>query len=162
MGKGANLYDLGYKLHGSNSVIRKFLGTTYLWEKVRVQGGAYGGFCTFDRDSGVFTYLSYRDPNLEKTLNNYDGTADFLRNLDLHEDELTKSIIGTIGSLDSYQLPDAKGFTSLSRHLIGLTDEARQQYRDEVLSTTAADFKAFGEVLAQVNENGRGGCSRFG
>lgn len=154
VGKGANLYELGYKLHGSNAVIRKFLGTTYLWEKIRVQGGAYGGFCTFDRDSGVFNYLSYRDPNLEKTLANYDGTADFLRNLDLHQDELTKSIIGTIGSLDSYQLPDAKGFTSLSRYLIGLTDEARQQYRTEVLSTSAADFKAFGEVLAQVNENG--------
>jgi Zn-dependent M16 (insulinase) family peptidase len=154
VGKGANLYDLGYNLHGSNAVIRKFLGTTYLWEKVRVQGGAYGGFCTFDRDSGVFNYLSYRDPNLEKTLDNYDGTADFLRNLDLHEAELTKSIIGTIGSLDAYQLPDAKGYTSLSRHLIGLTDEARQQYRNEVLSTSAADFKAFGEVLAQVNDNG--------
>ncbi|NHZ72751.1 MAG: hypothetical protein GWP17_06680 [Aquificales bacterium] len=154
VGKGANLYELGYKLHGSNSVIRKFLGTTWLWEKVRVQGGAYGGFCTFDRDSGVFNYLSYRDPNLAQTLENYNGTADFLRNLDLHEAELTKSIIGAIGGLDGYQLPDAKGFTSLSRHLINLTDEARQQYRDEVLSTTAADFKAFGEVLAAVNENG--------
>ena len=154
VGKGANLYELGYKLHGSNTVIRKFLGTTYLWEKVRVQGGAYGGFCTFDRDSGVFNYLSYRDPNLENTLENYNGTADFLRNLDLHEAELTKSIIGAIGGIDGYQLPDAKGSTSLRRHLIGLTDEARQQYRDEVLSTTAADFKAFGEVLAQVNEKG--------
>ncbi len=154
VGKGANLYDLGYKLHGSNVVIRKFLGTTYLWEKVRVQGGAYGGFCSFDRDSGVFNYLSYRDPNLEKTVDNYDGTADFLRHLDLHEAELTKSIIGAIGGLDAYKLPDAKGFTALSHHLIGLTDEARQQYRNEVLSTTAADFKAFAEVLAQVNENG--------
>jgi Zn-dependent M16 (insulinase) family peptidase len=154
VGKGANLYELGYKLHGSVSVINKFLGTTWLWEKVRVQGGAYGGFSTFDRDSGVFNYLSYRDPNLEKTLANYDGTADFLRHLDLPEAELTKSIIGAIGRLDSYQLPDAKGFTSLSRYLIGLTDEARQQYRDEVLSTTAADFRAFGEVLAAVNEHG--------
>jgi Zn-dependent M16 (insulinase) family peptidase len=154
VGKGANLYDLGYKLHGSNTVIRKFLGTTYLWEKIRVQGGAYGGFSTFDRDSGVFNYLSYRDPNLEKTLKNYDGTADFLRNLDLREAELTKSIIGAIGALDSYQLPDAKGYTALSRFLIGLTDEARQQYRDEVLSTTAADFRAFGEVLAEANDSG--------
>jgi presequence protease len=154
VGKGANLYELGYKLHGSISVISKFLRTTWLWEKIRVQGGAYGGFCTFDRDSGVFNYLSYRDPNLEKSLHNYDGTADFLRSLDLHEAELTKSIIGAIGGIDAYQLPDAKGFTSLQRHLIGLTDEARQQYRDEVLSTTPADFKAFGEVLAEVNHNG--------
>ncbi len=152
VGKGANLYDLGYKLHGSVSVIGKYLGTTYLWEKIRVQGGAYGGFSTFDRFSGVWSYLSYRDPNLLGTLANYDGTAVFLRNLDLSQDELTKSIIGAIGAIDSYQLPDAKGYTSMSRHLIGESDAQRQQYRDEVLATTTADFKAFGEVLAQVND----------
>lgn len=152
VGKGANLYDLGYQLHGSVSVIGKYLGTTYLWEKIRVQGGAYGGFSTFDRFSGVWSYLSYRDPNLMGTLANYDGTADFLRNLDLSQAELTSSIIGAIGGIDSYQLPDAKGYTSMSRHLIGESDAQRQQYRDEVLGTTTADFKALGEVLAQVND----------
>ncbi len=154
VGKGANLYDLGYRRHGSMSVITKYLGTTWLWERVRVQGGAYGGFSSFDRFSGVWTYLSYRDPNLLDTLANYDGTADFLRNLALSDDELVKSIIGAIGGLDAYQLPDAKGYTSLVRHLAGETDEQRQQYREELLSTTTADFKALGEVLAQVNDNG--------
>ncbi len=154
VGKGANLYDLGYKRHGATAVIGKYLRTTYLWEKVRVQGGAYGGFSAFDRFSGVWTYLSYRDPNLQGTLDNYDGAPDFLRHLDLSREELTKSIIGAIGAIDSYQLPDAKGYTSMSRYLIGETDEQRQQYRDEVLSTTTADFKAFGEVLAKVNEAG--------
>jgi Zn-dependent M16 (insulinase) family peptidase len=113
-----------------------------------MQGGAYGGSCQFDRRSGVFTYLSYRDPNLLATLDNFDASADFLRNLDLSDAELTKSIIGAIGELDAYLLPDAKGFTSLTRYLTGDTDESRQQYRDEVLSTTAKDFKTFGEVLA--------------
>ena len=154
VGKGANLYDLGYRRHGSMSVITKYLGTTWLWEKVRVQGGAYGGFSSFDRFSGVWTYLSYRDPNLLGTLANYDGTADFLRHLELSDDERVKSIIGAIGGLDAYQLPDAKGYTSLVRYLTGETDEQRQQYRDEVLSTTTADFKALGEVLAQVNDDG--------
>ena len=105
------------------------------------QGGAYGGFCSFDMDSGVYSFLSYRDPNLRQTLENYDRTGDFLRNLELSDAELVKSIIGSIGSIDGYQLPDAKGFTSLQRHLIGRTDAARQQYRDEVLSTTAVDFR---------------------
>jgi presequence protease len=155
VGKGANLYELGYKLHGSSLVINKYLRTTWLWDKIRVQGGAYGGFCTFDTDSGVFAYLSYRDPNLATTLENYDRTADFLRNLDISEAELTKSIIGAIGGLDAYQLPDAKGFTSLQRYLVGRTDAARQQLRDEVLSTTAADFKAFGETLAGVADQGQ-------
>ena len=152
--KGANLFDLGYVPHGSLLVIRKFLVTTWLWEKIRVQGGAYGGFATYDRLSGVFTFLSYRDPNLIGTLDNYDGTGAFLRKLDLSQDELTKSIIGTIGDMDPYQLPDAKGFTSLLRHVVGVTDEERQQLRDEILTTTQADFKAFAETLDQINKNG--------
>ena len=28
-------------------------------------GGAYGGFCRFAPTTGTFSYLSYRDPNLE-------------------------------------------------------------------------------------------------
>lgn len=62
-------------------------------------------------DVGVFSFLSYRDPNLLKTLDIYDGTGEFLRQLDLDEETLTKSIIGTIGDVDSYQLPDAKGYS---------------------------------------------------
>ena len=57
----------------------------------------------------MFTYLSYRDPNLLETLDNYDGTVDFLRSLEIEGDSLSKAIIGTIGDVDSYQLPDAKG-----------------------------------------------------
>lgn len=61
------------------------------------------------------SYLSYRDPNLLPTLEAYDGAPDFLRTLELDKDGLTKAIIGTIGDIDSYQLPDAKGYTALSR-----------------------------------------------
>lgn len=61
--------------------------------------------------AGVFSYLSYRDPNLLKTLEVYDGTANFLRELELDDDTLTKAIIGTIGDVDAYQLPDAKGYS---------------------------------------------------
>jgi Zn-dependent M16 (insulinase) family peptidase len=102
----------------------------------------------------VYTFLSYRDPNLLASLDNYDATAGFLRSLELSDEELTKSIIGTIGDLDSYQLPDAKGWTSMTRSLVGLTDARRQQFRDEVLGTTLKDFKAFGETLTEVAKSG--------
>ena len=135
-------------------MINNYLKRTWLWEKVRIQGGAYGGFSQFDRHSGVFTYLSYRDPNLLATLDNFDAGREFLRELALSDAELNKAIIGAIGDLDAYQLPDAKGWTSLTRDLLGDTDEVRQQFRDEVLSTTAQDFKAFAKVLATVKEQG--------
>ena len=155
VGKGANLYELGYKLHGSINVISNLLRTTYLWDRVRVQGGAYGGFCTFDSRSGVWTFLSYRDPNLIKTLNNYDGVAVFLRDQAPSQAEVERAIIGVIGSLDAYELPDAKGFTSLTRHLLGVDEAYRQRIRDEVLGTTTADFVKFADVLDAVRDHGQ-------
>ena len=154
VGKGADLYRLGYRLHGSGLVIKNYLAATWMWERVRMRGGAYGGYCQFDIHSGVFTYLSYRDPNLLATLDNFDAAAAFLRELDVSEAELTKAIIGTIGDLDAYLLPDAKGWTSMTRHLLGYTDAQRQKIRDEVLGATAKDFKSFAEVLASVREQG--------
>jgi Zn-dependent M16 (insulinase) family peptidase len=154
VGKGANLYGLGYRLHGSAMVITKYLRTTWLWERVRVQGGAYGALCLFNHRSGVLNYVSYRDPNLLDTLDNYDRASQFLRQLELSDDELTKGIIGAIGNMDAYQLPDAKGYTSMQRYLAGDSDEDRQRWRDEILSTTRADFKAFADVLEQVKDKG--------
>ena len=155
--KAANLYDLGYEFDGSAQVITGYLRMTYLWEKIRVQGGAYGGFCVFDSNSGVFSFLSYRDPNLDSTLKNYDNAAGYLKNLDaksLNDNELTKAIIGAIGDLDTYQLPDAKGYTSMLRYLTGRTDEILQKEREQILSTNGEDFIAFGEVLEKAAKSG--------
>ncbi len=154
VGKGADLYKLGYRPHGSIAVINQYLSTAWLWDRIRVRGGAYGAFCVFNRRSGVYTFLSYADPNLKKTLEIYDQTGNFLRNLDLNRDELTKSIIGTIGNIDSYQLPDAKGYTSMLRYLFHESEEGLQQWREEVLSTTAEHFKQFGDVLEQLGKQG--------
>jgi len=147
VGCAVNLFDAGYKMHGSALVITRYLQTAWLWEKIRVQGGAYGGMCSFDQRSGVFAFASYRDPNLESSLEVYKATGDYLKNLKLSEDELTRALIGAIGQLDSYQLPDAKGYSSCMRYLLNYSDEERQKLRDEVLATTQEHFNAFGELL---------------
>lgn len=155
VGKGANLFDLGYTPHGSHLVILKHMNFDYMWNKIRVQGGAYGGTCAFNNLSGVATFLSWQDPNLVKTLANYDGAGDYLQHIDLSADELEKAIIGAVGQLDKYLLPDAKGFAATQRYLIGYTDVDRQQLRDEVLATTLDDFRKFGDVLMKAGAAGR-------
>ncbi len=152
--KGANIYDSGYTFHGSGHVICRFLRAAWLWEQVRVKGGAYGAFCSFDRLSGTLAYLSYRDPNILKTINAFDRAGDYLRDISLDKAELTKAIIGTIGAIDSYMLPDAKGYTSMIRWLSGEKDDDRQKMRNEILSTGIKEFRAFADVLNNVKENG--------
>jgi Zn-dependent M16 (insulinase) family peptidase len=153
VGKGANLRALGFELTGASSVVLKFLNTTYLWDKVRVQGGAYGGSSRFDLTSGNFSFLSYRDPNLIKTLDAYDGASKAL-NAGIGENDLTRSIIGVIGDVDGYEFPDAKGYSSMWRQLTGTTDAIRQQRRDEILGTSVADFKRMAEAVDAVARHG--------
>ena len=104
-----------------------------LQREVRVSGGAYGGFCRFDPRSGDFKYLSYRDPNLAQTLETYDGAPQFLKDLQLGDEELVKAIIGCMGDVDSYLLPDAKGYQAMLRYLLEEDDEYRQKVRDQKL-----------------------------
>ena len=142
-----NLYEAGYQPTGAIMAVEQHLNTSWLWDRVRVQGGAYGGFCGFDLYSGVFSLLSYRDPNLLATVDIYNQTADHLRRLQLDPDERLKSIIGAVSDLDAYQLPDAKGHTALLRHLLGISDAYRQHLRDQLLATRAEDFTALGRAL---------------
>ena len=79
-----------------------------------------------------------RRPSISTT-----GPREFLKQADLGEAELARNIIGTIGEIDTYRLPDAKGFASMQRHLIGDTDEARQRMREEILSTTRRRDQGF-------------------
>ncbi|HMP75943.1 MAG TPA: insulinase family protein [Kiritimatiellia bacterium] len=155
VGKAFRWRDTGHAFSGSDLVVNRFLRTAYLWEKVRVQGGAYGGFCTLDHRAGLISFVSYRDPNLKATLDVYDAAADYLANLELDREELEKAIIGAIGDLDQYMLPDARGYAALCRYLANDSDAFRQQMRAQVLGTTLKDFRRFGETLRGLRDQGR-------
>lgn len=152
VGKGGNLTALGVKPSGALQVAIKHLNTTYMWDKIRVQGGAYGGGSGYDSFSGLFVFTSYRDPNLLETLANYDGAAQFLRQ-PVGEQDLTRSIIGVIGTIDSYRLPDAKGFMSLIWELTGDTEEGRQERREQVLGASGKDYAVLADGLDALRKD---------
>jgi Zn-dependent M16 (insulinase) family peptidase len=156
VGKCGMLFDDGEEIPGSAEVVSRFLRTGYLWDYVRVMGGAYGGFCTFSTFSGFFSCLSYRDPNLDKTLDVYDAAADALFTaadaLEKDPEALATAIIGTIGERDGAKSPDQKGFASLQRWLVNESPEHRQNLRDEILNTKPEDFRAFAERLKNMKK----------
>ena len=149
VGKTGRLYEPGERVPGSASVVARALRTGYLWDNVRVIGGAYGGFCSFSSLTGTFTYLSYRDPNLLGTIDNYDGAGAFLKSTELTDEALTQAIIGAVGDLDGPLGPDQKGWEAMRRHLVEETAEQRAVWRREILATTKEDFVKFGERLEE-------------
>ncbi|WP_322489704.1 insulinase family protein [Chloroflexus sp.] len=153
--KGVDLHALGIRPSGAAMVVLRHLRIDYLLDRIRIQGGAYGAGGNYDRSTGLFITTSYRDPNLLRTLDVYDEMATFLRETALDPATVERAIIGTIGDMDAYQLPDAKGYTALIRYLTSVSDEYRQQIRDEVLATTPADFVAFAEAAATLRDHGQ-------
>mmetsp|Transcript_1976 Transcript_1976/g.2768 ORF Transcript_1976/g.2768 Transcript_1976/m.2768 type:complete len:1084 (-) Transcript_1976:233-3484(-) len=154
VGKGGRLFDKGDRISGTASVVARYLRTGYLWDHVRVIGGAYGGMNMLAEGSGFFGFVSYRDPNLSKTLDVYDAAADALiasaEELENDSDALATAIIGAVGDMDGALSPDQKGWAAFTRWLIRETPEARQRRRDEILDTKASDFKDFAERLRSM------------
>ena len=152
--KSANFRDLGFEHTGRLLVLTNILRTGYLWNNIRVQGGAYGGGFSADMN-GVFSLWSYRDPHLKRTVDIYKGVADYLENLELSEEDLTKALIATIGSLDKPLTPSEKGGRVMGMLLSGLTQSDLQRERDEVLATTVEDLRKlapmFRKGMAQNN-----------
>ena len=146
VGKGANFIKMGYNYTGVMLVLETILRYEYFWKAIRVEGGAYGAFVNFYRNGNMF-FESYRDPNLTRTLDVFNGTADFIKNIDLNEREMRKYIIGTISKLDTPKTPAMKGSAAIESVIRDVTHEDRQLARDEILSTKVEDIQKLAEII---------------
>lgn len=147
--KGFNFKKLGYSYTGQLQVLRTIVSLDYLWNRVRVQGGAYGAFAQFAR-SGSMMFASYRDPNLKETLDAYNQTVSYLESFDADQREMTKYIIGTINRLDTPLTPAMKGQKATSDYLCGIIQDDLQKERDEILGTTAEDIRKLSKLVKDV------------
>lgn len=141
---------LTHELGGQLGVTQTILSTEYLWNNVRVLGGAYGAGFTYNPLDCTGGFYSYRDPHLAETLDVYKGTVDFLRNFTADERTMTKFVIGTMGGIDSPLTPFMKGSRALGQELSGTTDEMIQIGREAVLDITPEDIVATADVVEQI------------
>lgn len=147
--KAYNFKRLCHTYTGSLQVLRTILSLDYLWNRVRVQGGAYGCLAGFERNGNVY-FSSYRDPNLKETIDVYKEAADYVQSFDGNEREMRKYIIGTISRLDTPLTPSMKGERATNHYLTNLTYEEIQQERAEVLATTQEHIRACAPIIADT------------
>ncbi len=151
--KGYNMRELGdYEPTGQQAVLNSILKYNYLWNEVRVKGGAYG--CMVNSSSiGYFIVASYRDPNLKKTIDTYNKVYEYIEKMDIDQDELEKYIISTIGEVDRpYPTPYRKAYSAESRLVAGITKEFDQKIRTEILETNVEKLRKFSNTIKQVME----------
>ncbi len=144
----------GFSYTGALKILKVILSYDYLWNNIRVKGGAYGCGSGFARNGNVY-FSSYRDPNLKNTNEVYEKIPEYIRNFSADERDMTKYIIGTISGMDTPLNPNAKGERSTLAYLSHITFEDIQTERDQVISAKEEDIRKLADlveaVLAQEN-----------
>lgn len=147
--QGYNFKKLGYSWDARMRVLNQVLSTDWLQTRIRVIGGAYGGFSSIS-PGGNFTFNSYRDPNLGSTLENFSKTPKYLSEFDTEPQSMTRYIIGTIAEMDSPLTSSQKGDQAVSMYFMQRTADEMQYDRDAVLSTKPDDIRGFADLVADV------------
>lgn len=137
---------------GKLNVVQNILSSEYLWNNIRVLGGAYGAGFNFNAIGNYGFFYSFRDPHLAKTHETYTGTVEFLKNFDCDERTMTKFVIGTMGGIDTPLNPAAKGSRALGCAIAGTTYEMTQAIRDAALNVTVDDIRSMAKVVEQMLE----------
>ena len=151
--RAGNFRKKGLSYTGALKVLKVMMGYEYLWTNVRVKGGAYGCMCGFGK-SGDCYFVSYRDPNLAKTIEVYEKAAAAIEEFEADERTMTQYIIGTVSDLDVPLNPAAKGLQSLTAYMTGITADMQQKERDEILNATPEDIRALaGHVKAFMEDD---------
>jgi len=150
--RAGNFCKKGLPYNGALKALKVMMGYDYLWTQVRVKGGAYGCMCNFGR-SGESYFVSYRDPNLEKTVDVYEKAADYIRNFDADERTMTQYIIGAVSELDMPMTPSAKGAYSLAGYMTHYSYEQVQKERDELLAAVPETIRGLADHISAFMED---------
>lgn len=148
-----NFRQYGCEYNGALRILRTIMGYEYLWTNIRVQGGAYGCMSGFGKTGDTYL-VSYRDPNLGRTLDIYKGIGEYLKNFTVDDRDMCKYIIGTISECDTPMNPAAKGSRSLNAWMSHVTEEELQKERDQILSADQNSIRALEPLLQAVLDHG--------
>ena len=147
--RAGNFRAHGFDYHGALRILKVIMEYDYLWINVRVKGGAYGCMNGYMRNGDTY-FVSYRDPNLEKTNEIYDQIPAYIETFDADDRDMTKYIIGTVSDMDTPMNPNTKGDRSMAAYLQGITIEQLQRERDQVLDATVEDIRGLKDMIASV------------
>lgn len=151
-GKGGNLKICNTKYHGSMKVAARILSYGYLWNTIRVKGGAYGTGAVFSED-GDIVFTTFRDPNPLNSLASFDEAGNALRSLSESGESLERYIISTIATTEPLLSTRQKGIRAAKDYFNGITDEMRQKMRSEILHTSKEELAWIADVLDSICKN---------
>ena len=141
-------YDAGMQ------VLSHYLTYQYLWNEVRVHGGAYGTGCSIGAMGSLAAY-SYRDPDPIHSLGVFRTIVDEIRSLKDRDLDMDGYIIGTLAGASPLLTPIARIRNADTAWFRRMTYEKRCENRARILSLTKEDMIGYAEALDPILLNAR-------
>lgn len=155
-GKGGHLAQCGAGYGGAMAVAARILSYGYLWNTVRVKGGAYGTRLAIT-PGGDVAFTSFRDPSAAVSLAAFDKAGASLRELCAGGPELVPYIISAIAASEPLLTARQKGMQAAEDYMEQVTGQMRQRDRRQILCTTKEDLEKVSRILDEICEKG-GSC----
>lgn len=156
VGEGIDGMAHQVRMSGAWRVASQALSYDYLWNEVRVLGGAYGcGFrCTLDNQ---LQFYSYRDPAVDPTIERFERTASWLAQWQPSSKDFEGFIVASVAGMDAPVKARALGRRIDATRLSRRDPQWREKIRAEMLSTSLDALHALATPLQALSAE-RGLC----
>ena len=145
--------------HGDSpglAVISKLLRSMYLHREIREKGGAYGGFAMYNTEEGIFSFGSYRDPHIKRTLDVYTGACDFIAGGKYTPTDIKEAILQVCSDIDKPETPGPAAMKAYYRSIAKLSDEIRKKFKDELLGLDKQKIQDIAQKYFQGDSREKG------
>lgn len=149
---GYDCLPMGTRHSGANSVAANALSLEFLWNEVRVKGGAYGVGGRIPRTQ-LARFYSYRDPHIDQTVVTFKDSGRWLRGYEPDEEVFEGYKISTVATSDAPEKPRTLVSEQNARYFCGISDEEKGLNRQQAIDATVEEMHSFGDILDQAMDN---------
>ncbi|MBF0201270.1 MAG: insulinase family protein [Desulfamplus sp.] len=133
---------MGHDHAPAMAAMAKMLRALYLHREIREKGGAYGGFAMYNPEEGIFSFASYRDPNIRRTLRVFDDACRFIMDGSYTEEDVKEAVLQVCSEIDKPETPGPASIKAFYRDILGLTDEKRRNFKEALLGLNKKNIMA--------------------
>ena len=147
-----NLYELGFEGKDATPVLVSVIND-FLWDTIRVKGGAYGAYAV-DAGDGTIAIYTYRDPRVGESYSDLKLLPNYLRDTRNYQDKLNQyklnSLKGYYDPEDLFDMADTADITWFE----GITKEDLIDGFNDIRDVSVEDIKAYADVIEKgLNQN---------
>ena len=151
--QGVDLRRCAARFEGGMAVLSGMMTYGYLWDEIRVRGGAYGCGCMAS-DADILRCTTFRDPTPMRSLSVFGNAGTWLTEQCAKDAPIDNYIISAVAGGDPLHSPCEWGFSADGANLQGITQADRVNRQKEILAATKESLRAYVPMLEEMARQG--------